>query len=241
MEKYNCLILEDEPLAAEVLQDYIGQVPFLSLRGNCSDALYALEHLKAGDIDVLFLDIHLPKLKGLDFLRTLKSPPQVIVTTAYREYALDGYELNVVDYLLKPISLPRFIGAVNKLRQHQQPAAATPVPVNTAAERRSFLININKKKIRIYEDEVLYIESKREYVSIVTTHGKYLAKHQLSDMEAELNPHEFLRIHRSYIVPKNRIKAFNATEVELHGLSLPIGRSYKELVLSILGKGTSIG
>lgn len=239
MEKYNCLILEDEPLAAEVLQDYIGQVPFLSLRGICSDALYALEFLKTGDIDVLFLDIHLPKLKGLDFLRTLKSPPQVIVTTAYREYALDGYELNVVDYLLKPISLSRFIGAVNKLRQHQPPAAiaSAPAPIAAPAERRSFLININKKKIRIYDDEVLYIESKREYVSIVTSHGKYLAKQQLSEMETELNSHEFLRIHRSYIVPKARIKAFSATEVELAGLSLPIGRSYKELVLSILEKG----
>jgi len=116
MEKFNCIIVEDEPLAAEVLQDYVGQIPFLELKSLCTDAMYAMEALKKNRIDVIFLDIHLPRLKGLDFLETLKSPPQVIITSAYRDYALEGYELNGVDYLLKPISFNRFLTAVNKIK-----------------------------------------------------------------------------------------------------------------------------
>jgi two-component system LytT family response regulator len=240
MEKYNCLIVEDEPLAAEVLQDYIRQIPFLSLRGVCSDGLYALEFLKAGDIDVLFLDIHLPKLKGLDFIRTLKSPPQIIVTTAYREYALDGYELNVVDYLLKPISLNRFIGAVNKLRERRKDTVQPPSVQGNTPARSSFLININKKKIRIFTDEVLYIESKKEYINIVTHSEQYLAKYQLADIEAELDNKEFIRVHRSFLVSRNKIKAFTSTDVEVNRVKIPIGRSYKELVLAILDQSNSI-
>jgi DNA-binding LytR/AlgR family response regulator len=234
MEKYNCLIIEDEPLAAEVLQDYVRQIPFLTLKGVCSDGLYALELLKGGDIDLLFLDIHLPKLKGLDFIRTLKSPPQIIITTAYREYALDGYELNVVDYLLKPISFNRFIGAVNKIRDKRKEAIPTSAIGSSTSERKSFLININKKKIRIYTAEVLYIESKKEYINIVTVSGQYLTKYQLADIEAELDKQEFMRTHRSFLVSRNKIKAFTATDVEVNGLKIPIGRSYKELVLALL-------
>lgn len=117
MEKYSCIIVEDEPLAAEVLTDYIRQTPFLELKGICSDAIYALELLQRQPIDLIFLDIHLPKLRGYDFIRTLKNQPQIIITTAYREYALEGYELNVVDYLLKPISFNRFLAAINKVRK----------------------------------------------------------------------------------------------------------------------------
>src|SRR6185436_2807916 len=116
MEKFKCLIVEDEPLAAEVLEDYIGQVPFLELKGICSDAIYALEILQKQKIDVVFLDIHLPRVKGLDFIKMLKNRPQIIVTSAYRDYALDGYELNVLDYLLKPINFNRFLMAVTKLK-----------------------------------------------------------------------------------------------------------------------------
>jgi len=115
MQQYNCIIVEDEPLAAEVLQDYVNQVPFLNMKGICSDAIYAMEMLKKEKIDLIFLDIHLPKLKGLDFIKTLKDPPQIIITSAYHEYALKGYELNVLDYLLKPIEFSRFLTAVNKL------------------------------------------------------------------------------------------------------------------------------
>lgn len=234
MEKYKCLVIEDEPLAAEILEDYIRQISFLELKGVSGNALDALDMLQAGDIDVIFLDIHLPKLKGLDFIRTLKTPPQIIITTAFREYALDGYELNVVDYLLKPVSLSRFIGAVNKLKVKGQAISINETTAINSTEENFFLININKKKIKIYLDEVLFIESKKEYINIITSTDTYLAKYQLTDIEALLNKLSFMRIHRSFIVSMKKIKAYTATDVEINGFKIPIGRSYKELVLAAL-------
>src|ERR1700742_4185876 len=134
MQTYNCIIIEDEPLAAEVLQDYIRQVPFLKLVDCCSDAFYAMESLKKFDIDLLFLDIHLPKMKGLDLIRVLKNPPKIIITSAYQEYALQGYELNVIDYLLKPIEFSRFLKAVNKIEQTKE-IVLPARPVARSAER----------------------------------------------------------------------------------------------------------
>lgn len=235
MERFKCLIIEDEPLAAEVLQDYIAQIPFLEYADTCRDGLYAMQVLQKEKIDVIFLDIHLPKIKGLDFLRTLKNPPQVIVTTAYREYALDGYDLNVVDYLLKPIHFNRFLTAVNKLRNQSavvNPAPVAAIPATT--EQAHILININKKKIKLYLHDILYIESKKEYISIVTADNSYITKCTLTDMETQLPKEKFLRIHRSFIVNKERISAFTSVSAEINGHSLPIGRSYRELVQQIL-------
>jgi DNA-binding LytR/AlgR family response regulator len=237
MEKYSCIIVEDEPLAAEVLTDYIRQTPFLELKGICSDAIYALELLQRQPIDLIFLDIHLPKLRGYDFIRTLKNQPQIIITTAYREYALEGYELNVVDYLLKPISFNRFLAAINKVRKNIDPAhtllARKPVG---ELEAPYLLINVNKKRVKIELSEILYIESKKEYISIVTRQQAFLTKYALGDIDQQLDKARFLRIHRSFIVARDKIKAFNATEVEINGMQIPIGRSYKELVLSLLGE-----
>ena len=240
MEKYRCLVVEDEPLAAEILQDYIRQISFLELEAIASNALDALDLMKAGNIDVVFLDINLPKLKGLDFIRTLKSPPQIIITTAFREYALDGYELNVVDYLLKPISFQRFIGAVNRLKENGKVLTPVATPLHSTTAEPFFLININKKKIKIYTDEVLFIESKKEYISIVTASDTYLAKYQLADIENQLGKNTFIRIHRSFIVSKKRIRAFTATDVEIGGHKIPIGRSYKELVLGSLESSNTL-
>jgi len=238
MEKFNCLLIEDEPLAAEVLEDYIRQVPFLELKGTCRDALFAMERLQQEKIDVLFLDIHLPKLKGLDFVKTLKNPPQIIITTAYREYALDGYELNVVDYLLKPVSFKRFLMAVNKLRTHrvaEEPAAPMNMP-----DRIHLFINVNKKRVKIYLAEVLYIESRKEYINIVTRDRSFLTKFQLGEIEEQLAKNNFLRVHRSFIVSKEKIDAYSATEIEIAGMQIPIGRSYKEAVISQLTEKHSL-
>jgi two-component system, LytTR family, response regulator len=234
MERISCMIIEDEPLAAEILTDYISQVPFLELKSTCSDALFALEVLQTQRIDLLFLDIHLPKLKGLDFIRTLKNPPRIIITTAYREYALDGYELNVVDYLLKPIHFNRFIMAVNKVKENSGTAPALQNVTAVATERPHLLINVNKKRIRVYFDEILYIESRKEYVNITTSSKAYLTKYQISEIEELLDKKKFIRIHRSFIVARERLSAFSASEVEINGQIIPIGRSYKELVLSVL-------
>ncbi len=233
MKKYNCIIIEDEPLAAEILEDYIRQVPFLEYKGICSDALYAMDKLKNEPIDLIFLDIHLPKLKGTDFLKTLKQAPHVIITSAYSEYALQGYELNVTDYLLKPIEFSRFLAAVNKL---QQPGEANPVspPGHIMQEQAHLFFNVGKKRVKIVIDEILYIESVKEYIRINTPGKILLTKFQLHEIEKVLPRNHFLRVHRSFIVAKNKIDAFTAADIEVKGKQIPVGRSYKELVLAAL-------
>lgn len=233
MEVYNCIIVEDEPLAAEVLQDYIRQVPFLKLTCCCSDAFFAMESLQKFDIDLMFLDIHLPKMKGLDLINVLKKPPKVIITTAYQEYALQGYEFNVIDYLLKPIEFSRFLKAVNKIDQPKETVMPAR-PAVPAGERVYLFFTVGKKKVKVFLDEILYIESMKEYIRVNTKSKSVLTKFKLSQVDGLLRENNFLRIHRSFIVAKDKIEAFSATEVELGGKRLPIGRSYKELVLSVL-------
>lgn len=231
MEKYNCIVVEDEPLAAEILKDYIDQIPFLHLVSICEDALYALDILQREKIDLIFLDINLPKLKGFDFIKTLKNPPHIVITTAYHEYALQGYEFNVIDYLMKPIAFNRFLVAVNKLKQQSDAI----LPITASEKEREFLFfNVGKKKIKVYFDEILYIESVKEYVNVVTANKSVTAKFQLGQIEELLPKQNFIRIHRSFVVAKSKIEAFTATEVEINNKLLPIGRSYKELVLSII-------
>jgi DNA-binding LytR/AlgR family response regulator len=215
----NCLIVEDEPLATDVLVDYVKQVPFLQLKATCSDAILALDVIQREQIDLIFLDIHLPGLKGLDFLKTLKDPPAVILTTAYHQYAVEGYELNVVDYLLKPIEFKRFIEAVNKVKAKQ-----------TRPQRETIAIHADKKTLIIPIDEIMYIESQKEYIRIQTTNSSFTTKYGLSKMEEELSPSHFLRVHRSFIVALSKIKAFSSHDIELNGKSIPIGGNYREQV-----------
>lgn len=240
MEKYNCIIVEDEPLAAEVISDYIQQVHFLELKGICSDAIYAMEIMQKEKIDLIFLDIHLPKLKGLDFVKTVKNPPQIIVISAYQEYALQGYELNIIDYLLKPVEFSRFLMAVNKLKSPYENEISNGkgriIQPAAPVERAHLFFNVSKKKIKIYLDEILYIESLKEYIRIVTNEKSILTKFQLGQIEELLAKNNFLRVHRSFVVAKEKIDAFSAAAVEIQGKEIPIGRSYKELVLAVLEK-----
>ncbi|HEY8971619.1 MAG TPA: LytTR family DNA-binding domain-containing protein [Puia sp.] len=235
MLKYSCLIVEDEPLSAEILTDYIRQVPFLELRSVCADAIYAMELLQKEKIDLLFLDIHLPKLKGMEFLESLRNPPRVIIISAYKDYALQAFELNVVDYLLKPIRFSRFLKAVNKLDQQSDSRPVSP-PADVR-ERAYFFFSVGKKKVKVFLDEILFIESLREYVRITTRDRNILTKFQLSAIEELLSRNNFIRIHRSFIVAKDKISAFTATDVEINNKQIPIGRSYKELVIGILERG----
>lgn len=215
----NCLIVEDEPLAADVLVDYIQQLPFLKLKATCSNAMDALSVLQRESIDLVFLDIHLPGLKGLDFLKTLKNPPAVILTTAYHQYALQSYELNVVDYLLKPIEFTRFVEAVNKVKSKE-----------TGDARETIAVHADKKTVIIPIADILYIESQKEYIKIQTSTASIVTKHSLSKMEEQLSPARFLRIHRSFIVALEKITAFSGHEVDLRGKSIPIGGNYRETV-----------
>jgi len=236
MEKYNCIIVEDEPLAAEVLEDYIRQVPFLNLKGICPDAIFAMEVLQEQKIDIMFLDIHLPRLKGLDFIETLKNPPQVIITTAYREYAIDGYELNVLDYLVKPINFNRFLKAVNKIKKQTAQDILFSAESSASAERLYLFINVNKKMVKVFLDEILFIESRKEYINIVTKEKTFITKFQLGEIEEQLSDNNFIRVHRSFLISKTKIDAFTANEIEIAGQQIPIGRTYKELVNSLLGE-----
>jgi len=230
--------VEDEPLAAEVLQDYVSQVPFLTLGGVCGDAIYAMEKLQREKIDLIFLDIHLPKLKGLDFIKTLRNPPHIIIVSAYHEYALQGYEYNVIDYLLKPVEFSRFLMAVNKMRQTPTTTSAIQV-TSEAAERPYIFFNVGKKRVKIFLDEILYIESLKEYVRIFTKAKSILTKFQLGQIESLLARNNFIRVHRSFIVAKDKIDAFTASDLEINGKQIPVGRSYKELVQAILDKSSN--
>jgi DNA-binding LytR/AlgR family response regulator len=228
--RLQCLIVEDEPLAAIVLEDYIRQVPFLQPSGRCADAMQALEALREAPVDVLFLDINLPGLKGLDFLRSLARPPQVILTTAYHEYAIESYELGVVDYLLKPIDFERFIKAVQKLKR------TDTAPRNGLPAHRPFLFfNVNKKMVRVWIDEIRYAESLKEYVRLhLGDKRNVVTKMQLGELETALENFGFLRVHRSFIVSMRHIEAFSATEVSAGGAEIPVGRQYRESAMKVL-------
>ncbi|WP_160711676.1 LytR/AlgR family response regulator transcription factor [Chitinophaga solisilvae] len=223
MSKIKCIVIEDEPLAAKVLKDYIASVPFLELQQVFKDAILASEFLLSNETDLIFLDIHLPRLKGMAFLKTLANPPSVIVTTAYHQYAVEGYSLNVTDYLLKPFELERFLTAVNKVYADHRRSAA--------GEIRDFIfVNVQKRKVKILFSDMLYIESQREYIRIVTTKGEYLSKMSTNEIEELLPQHIFKRIHRSFIVSVNQIDAYTAEAVEIKGISIPIGRGYKDVI-----------
>lgn len=224
MSEIKCIIVEDEPLAAKVLADYISQVPFLSLQGIFKDAILATEWLQDNNTHLIFLDIHLPKLKGMAFLKTLVNPPAVIVTTAYHQYAVQGFELNVTDYLLKPFEFERFLVAVNKVKTKQ----TNPVPNLESDEREYLFLTVQKKKVKILLTDILYIESQREYIKIVTFKKEYFSKMSTHEMEALLPSRLFRRIHRSFIVSIARIDSFTADTIEINGRFVPIGRGYRD-------------
>ena len=218
------MIIEDEPIAAGIVRSYIEQVQFLSLESVHQNALSALEDLKEKHVDVLFLDIHLPKLKGMDFLRLLATPPKVIITSAYKEYALEGFELEITDYLLKPFSFPRFLKAVNRL--DRQPRSVE----HNATEPEHLFFNVNKKMVKVYLDEILYIESLKEYVKIYLKDRAIITKFQIGELENLLSHSNFIRVHRSFVVARNKISSFSAHAIEIQGRHVPIGRSFVSVV-----------
>ena len=236
MSKIKCIIVEDEPLAVKVLSDYIAQVPFLELQGTFKDAILATDFLRDHQTDLIFLDIHLPKLKGMAFLKTLIDPPAVIVTTAYHQYAVEGFDLNVTDYLLKPFDFERFLIAVNKVKSAQPAAAKTSSGEKEkqepeSQEKKDYLfLNVQKKKMKILFSEIIYIESQREYIKIVTTKKEYISKMSTHEIEDLLPANLFKRIHRSYIVSLSKIESYTAEMVEVNGVSIPIGRDYRDFL-----------
>ena len=230
MSSIKCIIIEDEPLAVKVLTDYILQVPFLELQGTFKDAILATDYLRDNSIDLIFLDIHLPKLKGMAFLKTLSQPPAIIITTAYHQYAVEGFDLNVTDYLLKPFEFERFLIAVNKVKT----ATGEQQKQKESEETKDFIfLNVQKKKVKILFSEIVYIESQREYIKIVTTKKEYISKISTNEIEALLPSNLFKRIHRSFIISISKIESYTAETVEVNGITIPIGRGYRYIIESL--------
>ena len=227
MSKLKCIIIEDEPLAVKILTDYVLQVPFLEISGKFKDAIAAAAFLRENEVDLIFLDIHLPKLKGMAFLKTLTDPPAVIVTTAYHQYAVEGFDLNVTDYLLKPIEFERFLAAVNKVKPAQKEIRL----LNNNEDAKDFIfLNVQKRKVKILFSDILYIESQREYVKITTAKKVYLSKMSTNEIESLLPSNIFKRVHRSFIISLDKIESYSAETVEINGVSIPVGRGYKNVL-----------
>lgn len=236
----NVIIVDDEPLAQDVLETYIEKIPELNLVKRCSNALEANEVLKSEDIDLMFLDIQMPQLTGTDFLKTLNNPPLVIFTTAYPNYAIEGFELNALDYLLKPISLERFMKAVNKAVDQIELQNKDAVGGADEETPDFIFVKADKKLIKIKFDDILYIEGLKDYVIIRMDRSRVITLQTMKSLEEKLPSHLFKRIHRSYIVSIDKINAIIGNMVEVieknQAKHLPIGKNYRDDLLAIVNK-----
>jgi two-component system, LytTR family, response regulator len=231
--KVRCLLVDDEPLAIQLIQNHIDQLDTFEVVGTCSNAIKALEMLRTVPVDLMFLDIKMPQITGIDFLKTLKNPPAVIITTAYREYAIEGYDLDLIDYLLKPITFDRFFKAVDRYLRLRSPNVKSEA-FSPVTAQQSIYIKAGGKFHNLNKEEVLYVESLKDYIVIHCTDKKITAKYKIGDLETELQDKAFLRIHRSFIVNLKKITAFTAYDIEIGTKELPIGASYKEYVFKKL-------
>ncbi len=249
MKNIRCVIVDDEPLALDVLEAYIDRLDHLELVARLDNAIEAFNLLNRDSVDLLFLDIQMPRLSGIELLKNIHKAPRVIFTTAYRDYALQGYELDVVDYLLKPISFDRFLKAVNKvyrINQENLPEKAPSMPFPTeeggSGYEKAFLyLKADKKMVKIMLKDILYIESLKDYIRVKTTHKTVTSYQRISYMEEKLPEEKFIRIHRSFIVAKDKVEAFSPPAVELEGISLPIGRNYRNEVIKALSAEDLLG
>lgn len=226
-KKYHCFIVDDEPIAIDIIRHYLEKLPNFEVAGSFDDPMEAFLALKEQRIDLLFLDIQMPGLTGIELLQTISNPPEVIFTTAYREYAFEGFELNVLDYLLKPIAFNRFLQAIDKfLLKKKKTVAVAPNSTPTPAEE-VLTVRADRKTVRIKLADILFIEGLKDYVKIILPDRQIVTKELVSQIEKRLPADRFLRIHRSFIIAKDKIDAYTATEVEIGQHEIPIGRKYK--------------
>ena len=216
----NCLVVDDEPVARDILRTYIDDTPQLSLVAECESAIKAMEILKSNPVDLIFLDINMPKLSGINFLKTVSNPPKVILTTAYSEYALEGYELDVVDYLLKPFSFERFLKAVNKASPHSS------VP---SVNEHFVVVKADGKSYRINETDILFVESMGDYITLNTSEYKLTFNQTMKSFAEELHSDYFLRVHKSFLVSLNKIDFVEGNMISIGAKKIPIGNSYKSV------------
>lgn len=222
--RLSCIIVEDQPPAQRILKKFIDETVNLELSATFSDGLAAMDFLKNNDVDVMFLDIHLPKITGLDFLKSLQNPPHVILTTAFSEYALEGYELNVVDYLLKPFSFQRFLQAVNKIKHPSK----HPSSQDDDSKQEEFYVKSGHEYIKVKSDEIVFIKADSDYTELHLHDKKVLSNDSLRHWLDHLNTSNFIQLHKSYIVNTEKIERVSATQVfVLGGTAIPVGRAYK--------------
>ena len=232
----NCLIVDDEPLAREVIQRYVERTPSLQLVSQCSNALEAMPVLQQHEVHLLFLDIQMPEILGTEFIRALKNPPKIIITTAYPQYAIEGYELDVTDYLLKPVSFERFLKAIHKaLPQISRFTQLTGPPEKLENNKNPYLyFRSDRKMMKVMVSDIIYIEGMKNYIRVITDQGVIITKNSISAAEALLPPDVFIRVHRSYIVLKSRIQSFTSEFVAVGKTQIPIGKLFKNEVMKAL-------
>ncbi|WP_347925270.1 LytTR family DNA-binding domain-containing protein [Pontimicrobium sp. SW4] len=230
---YKCLIIDDEELARELIETHLSQLTDFELVASCGSAIEASSILQQQTIDLLFLDIEMPVLSGTEFFKNLIQKPKVIFTTAYRDYALDGFELNAVDYLLKPINFSRFFRAIEKFKDQQDTVTKEFTITSTNLEENYIFVTKNRKKIKIVFSDILYIESLKDYVKIHLANESHTVKFSISAFEKELD-NRFIRIHRSYIINRNKITAYTKNDIEINAIEIPLGESYKTNIRKML-------
>ncbi|MFT5725644.1 MAG: DNA-binding LytR/AlgR family response regulator [Bacteroidia bacterium] len=228
-----CLIVDDEPLAIDVIKSHLTKYPELELVGTCSNAIQAAEVLKKTQVDLLFLDIQMPEVTGIEFMRSLENPPLVIFTTAYAEYAVEGFELDAIDYLLKPISNERFDKAIQKSKEYFSLKNGNEVD-NTELEDHYIFVKANQKLIKISYDEIKYVEAFADYVKIYIPEKRIVTLQTMKKMEQKLPADKFCRIHRSFIVGLKHIESYNTSEVGVNGMRLPIGKNFKDGFMELM-------
>jgi len=227
-----CLIVDDEPLAIEIIENYLGRLNDFEVTATCKNAVEAFSILENQSIDLLFLDIQMPQLTGIEFVKALTKKPQVIFTTAYVDYAVESYELDVLDYLVKPISFNRFFKAITKFKHTSQPKDIIPTTQGSMVDH--IYVKENKKNHKVICRDILYAESIKDYVRIHTAEKKLVIKTTLSNFESQLPNDNFLRVHRSYLVNMRQITAHTAKDIEIGAIEIPIGASYKQKVFDLL-------
>lgn len=224
----HCLIVEDEPLAAELLKSYIGRVPDLTLVAHCDSAVDAFAVLQRQPVQLMFLDIRMPRLTGLELLKSLQQPPPVILTTAYRDYAVESYDYDVLDYLVKPIQFDRFLKAVGKYYQRQTAPVPSPLPQPDSFEQAYLFFRVDREQQKVWLRDIRYIEGLGDYVKIFTEAGPIVTYERLSYLEEKLPEEHFVRVHKSYIVCVDRVQSFSGSVVRVAGKQIPVGRMFKD-------------
>lgn len=234
MNVYNCFIVDDEPLAIEVIEDHLSKLQNFNVVGSYTDSIEAFVQYKSIEVDLLFIDIEMPDFNGLDFIKSLKNRSEIIVTTAYRNFAVQGFDLNILDYLVKPISFERFIQSIDKFLEKRR---NQPEKISLSDVQEYITIRADRKYIKLYLKDILYVEGLKDYVKVVLKDKQILTKQSIGNFEKRLPSDHFFRVHKSFIVAINKISAYTTYDVEIGKIEIPIGRSIKKNFLSMMLQG----